>query len=178
MLFLIDLIRLLGNQWISELHISKTRLSVMHRIYFIAVHANGLVTLFNQSVAISLISAQRVISRPRETALIGSDRSHCCIDPPANHYRCRDAAWIGKDIRARIGRRIYFAWVRQLRKISKARCGVAYWLTRLLPDQEARVEKKKRTRRRTEAKVEQATGARREGVMKHRADTPPWIFII
>lgn len=153
--------------------------------------------LTNQSISpINLISRQRKNicvcvrrernrregeekERKRETVLIASDRLIVRFVPSirpriiaiARRGMNRERyshGWAGAYIRSE---------VRELRKISKARCGVAYWLTRLLPDQKARVEKKKRWRTRGGG-PEQAAETRREGVMKHRADTPPWIFII
>lgn len=81
------------------------RLSVVHRIYFIAVQSNGLVTVFNQPVDLAFQCAT-LISGLRETVLIGSDRPHRYIDPPADHYR-RETRHDSEKIFARIGRRIY-----------------------------------------------------------------------
>lgn len=58
-------IKLSENQRISELHISGTHLSAVHRICSIAVHVNGLVTVFNRPVDLAYQTAT-LISRKKE----------------------------------------------------------------------------------------------------------------
>lgn len=112
------------------------------------------------------------IETERETVLIGSDRSHRFVSiHPRIIIAARHDMNQKRYSRGSAGEYIRVGYRTAEDKQSAVWCCIL--IDAPAADQEARAEKKKRTRRRTEAEVEQATGARREGVMKHRADTPP-----